>query len=390
MKRLLACLLGLLVLGGSVRAQDTAFRFNPEALLFFHNNEFSGEKVNGSTLPGFVLRPKMVWSPDSRVRVEGGLNWLYYWGASRYPAGVTYEGIAAYDDTTASPLHLRPWLRARVRLLPWLNMVLGNLENTGHGLPRPLYNPERGITADPEAGAQLLADAGAFSADAWVDWRNFIWLGSPVQERIVGGLSARGAFDIGQWDLYLPLHAVVQHEGGQSLTDTMPVCNTGNGSVGIGVGHRVGKARLEAEVHAMGYLRKMNYHHPWSKATETAPREFDNGWGLYGLVRAEWDFGLLAECSFWRGEAFIPLLGSPHYSNVSANTPGLTLDRMDVVTLHTAYTASRWSKLYSVMFAGLLYIYLPFSGDRPGYPKVERGVETSYTLGAYIHINPTL
>lgn len=397
MKKFLACLTVLLTLGGGVMAQDTVFGFNPEALLFFHNNEFNGEKVNGGTLPGFVLRPKVVWQPDGHLRVEGGLNWLYYWGASRYPGGVTYDGLAMYADTAMSPVHLRPWLRAKVRLLPWLSMVLGDLENSGHGLPRPLYNRERELTADPEAGAQLLVTAGDFSADAWVDWRNFIWLGSPTQERLVSGVTARSSFGFGQWELYMPLHAVVQHKGGQSLTDTMAVCNTGNGSAGLGVGRRVGKARLSAEMHAMGYLRKMNYHHPWSKAEDTAPREFDKGWGLYGLVRAEWDLAktcrgtsLLVECSFWRGEAFVPLLGSPHYSNVSANTPELTLDRMDVVTLHTAYTASQWSKLYSVRFAGVMYIYLPFSGDRPGYPKVERGVEMSYTLGAYIHINPTL
>ncbi|MDD7621308.1 MAG: hypothetical protein SPJ79_07860, partial [Prevotella sp.] len=70
-------------------ALDTAgvneLRLNIDNLDFFRDNEYKGHLTKGYTLPGFRLRPTVSYQPLSRLRLDGGVYMLHYWGANKYP-----------------------------------------------------------------------------------------------------------------------------------------------------------------------------------------------------------------------------------------------------------------------------------------------------------------
>ena len=73
-----------------------------------------------------------------------------------------------------------------------VNIVLGDIYGgANHNLIEPLYNPELNLTADPEAGLQLLYDSRRFDLDVWVNWESFIFREDTHQEAFTVGLSGR-------------------------------------------------------------------------------------------------------------------------------------------------------------------------------------------------------
>lgn len=362
-------------------------------LHFFVDNEYAASRVDGYTLPGFVLRPKVEWRIEDRVKVEAGVHWLHYWGAHGFPQS-TLEGWNDYS-TDAQQLHVLPWLQARVELTPWLNAVFGSLENNeGHHLPLPLYNPERQYAADPEAGVQLLVDHHVVQTDLWVDWRNYIWNHSPLQEQFAAGFSVRGRLHLGDnWELYVPLHGVLLHNGGEGVTDTtMLVRSRMNGAAGLGLSAKLGDLNIAAECYLMGY-----YNNRGENGTPirdslgwmiSKPIDFRTGWGFYPVLKANYK-GWQMEASYWQGEQFVPLLGCYHFSNISSNTSDMTHDRIRVLTVRGGYTYSGL-KHCTLSAEATYYHYFPFTADRTGYLKVYSVASELFSVGLFLHLHPRI
>lgn len=377
----------------SLHAQDTAISLRVEGLAFFVDNEYSGSLTDGYTLPGFVLRPHVDWRLDRRVTLQLGANWLHYWGNHGFLRGPV-NGVVPMASDTVSTLHIVPWLQACIDFTPELSLVLGSLVNTdGHGLPLPLYNQERIFATDPEAGAQLLADWRWLKADVWVDWRDFIWYGSPRQEVFNCGAALTPRLPLGSgFVLTMPLHALVQHHGGEGLADTtMGHNNRFNGSAGLGLDYRNGELHLAARCQGMLYTRSGEeegtlVYDDWG-CLISKPVNFKHGWGA--LATAEAEYGRAhADVSYWTGEKFIPLLGSYHFSNLSENTPDMTHDRTRVVTLRGCYT---WTfRDCRLMLTGAYYHYFPCTGDRTDYWKCQIPAENMFSFGLLLHFNPTI
>ncbi|MCR5445961.1 MAG: hypothetical protein K6E96_09855 [Bacteroidales bacterium] len=364
-----------------------------DGTLFFVDNEYTGNRLDGYTLPGFTLRPTVEWRLDRRVTLQGGLNWIHYWGNTGFPQGPLNE-VRPIASDTLSPLHLLPWLQARFDLSPGLCLVIGSLVNTdGHGLPYPLYNPERLYAVDPEAGAQLLLDYRYLTADLWVDWRRFIWYSSPWQEIINGGLTLVPRLALGEnWEVALPLHAVVQHRGGEGLYDsTQSHYNFVNAAAGIRVSHTSGDLRLTAEANALHYSRSgasegQLVYDEWG-CLRSEPLNFKRGWGASARMGAAWR-GADVDVAYWVGERFVPILGSYHYSNISSNTPSMTHDRIQVLTASGRYC---WQFSGCDLEAqGTLYHYFAYTADRKGYWKCYCPAETMFALGLLVRLHPTI
>ncbi|MDD3255978.1 MAG: hypothetical protein PHH33_09000, partial [Parabacteroides sp.] len=124
---------------------------------FFQNNEFSSDLVKGYTLPGMWVQPKAVFYPLGNIKLEAGLHMLRYWGANKYP-NFAYTDIAKWKGNQyQSGVHWLPYFRAHFSLSPKLDIILGNIYGAAnHRLADPLYNSELNLSADPEAGMQLL------------------------------------------------------------------------------------------------------------------------------------------------------------------------------------------------------------------------------------------
>ena len=378
-----------------IHAQDTSrVTLCIDNLHFFVDNEYEASRVDGYTLPGFVLRPKVAWQIEPRLKVEAGVHWLHYWGNHGFPADASLEGWNAYsiDDTK---IHLLPWLQAKVNLTPWISAVFGSLDNNdGHHLPLPLYNPERQYAADPEAGVQLLVDHRAVQADLWVDWRDYIWNRSPVQEQFNAGFSLRGRLHLGDdLELYLPLHAVLQHNGGEGVTDTtMLVRSRLNGAAGLGLSITTDDLGIAVEGYVMGYFNNRGKNGTPVRDNEgwmiSAPVDFRTGWGFYPVIKTDYK-GWRMEASYWYGEQFVPLLGCYHYSNISSNTSDMTHDAIRVLTVRGSYTY-RSLKHCTLTAEGSYYHYFPFTADRTGYLKVYSVASELFSIGLFLHMHPTV
>ena len=392
MKKLL-CLIGLMGLIGfppikpilpinHIHAQDSnRVSLHIDGSTFFIDNEYFGDRISGYTLPGFVLQPKVEWKLNSDVTLSCGLHWLYYWGARDYPATTAYGAYPLYDSVS-NPLHLLPWLQAKIYFFNDLELTIGCLDASSHHLPWPMYNHELLTVADPETGFQLKYWGEWLNMDIWCDWREYIWDRSPVPERFTAGASGELGMELdnGWWRMYLPLHFVVQHEGGQNMSVPHNINNNFNGSTGLGVS-KLWKNQLWASLSC----RAMWYHQHGN-----ADVPFSNGWGLYPefLFR---DKHWTLSASYWHGKNFVPLLGSWHYSNLSANTSGLTFDRTRVITLYANWGYDKlFSDGCSLSLYGVLYHYLPSTGTFADGTTKDYGHRTQIAFGAIFQFFPTV
>ena len=367
----------------SAPAQDTNYLLlHIEGSTFFIDNEYFGDRVSGYTLPGFVLRPHVEWQPAQDIVITGGLHWLNYWGARDYPATTAY-GVYPIYDSVSRPMHVLPWLQANFYFVPGMKFTLGCLDASTHNLPWPMYNQELMTVADPETGFQLTYKNRWIDMDVWCDWREYIWDRSPVPERFTAGASGELSLDMdkGWWRIFVPIHFVVQHEGGQNMSVPHNINNNFNGSTGLGV------SKLWKNYNYTSLsCRAMWYHQHGNAAVP-----FSNGWGIYPeflFTSRHWSLS----ASYWYGKDFVPLLGSWHYSNLSANTPGLTFDRTRVVTLYAnwGWAPKEYSHGCYLRLYGALYHYLPSTGTFADGTTKDYGHRNQIAFGAIFQFYPTV
>jgi len=173
------------------------FYFGVDNVDFFKNNENKLERSIDYTITGTLFRPKVVYYPDPKLRMELGGHVLKYNGRDDYA-------------------HISPWFNVHYQPADKIAVILGNLNaDQNHFLPEQLYNPELFYTATPEAGLQAKYHSTRFSSDLWIDWQQMILPGDPYKERFVFGartdlaiLNENGA------ELSFPFTMYGLHEGG--------------------------------------------------------------------------------------------------------------------------------------------------------------------------------
>lgn len=380
----LISLLGLIVPLGSATANaqdDTTGRLllELENHHFFKDNEFGLKRMDGYTLPGFYFRPKLVWQVEPRVKLSVGMHWLNYWGAHSYPTQLSYTSAhPTWSDTTAA-VHMLPWVQARVDFYPWLSVVIGSLDNNhGHGLPSPLYNRELSYAADPEGGVQMLVKHRFVDADAWADWREFIFNRSKHQEQFYIGFAGHLKLPLSHWTPYVPVYMLAQHTGGEGL-DTPEYLHTKNKlNIGSGLGLRYSYGDFGADLE----LLLMRYH----QVRDTSIH-FNNGWAVAPTLRLKWrDVAL--ELNYWDGENFIPLMGCAHYSSKSINNDDITFNRFQNLTAKIDYTWRKF-RMCEVVTEGEIIHYLPYTQHEAGISE-EKDHATMVAFGVHVKLNPTI
>lgn len=352
-----------------------------EGNIFFIDNEYFGDRVSGYTLPGFVLQPKVVWKLHHDAILSGGVHWLHYWGARDYPAATAYGAYPLYDSVSR-PAHILPWLQVKMNLSNQWKLTLGSLDASGHELPMPLYNEELALVGDPEAGFELTGHNNWMTVDVWTDWREYIWDRSPVPERFTAGLSGDLHRYYSDWSFYLPLHFVVQHEGGQNMSVNHNINNNFNAAAGLRVSKPWRETIFDLSCRVMWYHQHGNAAVPFSK-----------GWGIFPLLSVTDGLNYKLTVSYWQGKDFVPLLGSWHFSNLSANTTGLTFDRTRVVTLQAGWMKPFpmiWPSKCNLWIYGTLYHYLPSTGTFADGTTREYGHRNQFSVGASLSFYPTI
>lgn len=373
-KRTAAALVSLLFVllgsGGAAAQQADSSRLllRAEAMHFFQNNEYFNPRQAGYTLPGFYLRPRIVWHLGKGASMEVGLHMLHYWGGTTYPSGRIGEPWGEMPDSTGLRCHVLPWMRADLDLGQHLRLTLGHLHSEhGHLLPLPLFNPERHYASDPEAGVQLQGHWKGFDIEVWSDWQEYIWHRSTRQERFLAGLTAIGNLCLSDgWRLTLPLHLLALHNGGQDLAVPLTVNTQYNMAAGLGGAKQAGRWCVEARCYAMAYMQQRCVVVP-----------FDRGYGLYPTLRADYDGALLLEVGYWHSRQFVPLMGSRLFGNLPAVDGDSAPTHSRMLTAGVRY---RWEKIKAVVLEAEGHYYHYFGEAHP----------QQYAIGLTVGIQPTL
>lgn len=366
-------------ISNSACAQDSCrLRLEIENHHFFRNNEYGSNRMDGYTLPGFYMRPKLVWQVEPRLRLSVGAHWLNYWGAHGYPASVTYVSALPEESDDMRPVHILPWVQARVDFLEGVSLILGSVENNeGHQMPRPLYNPELRYAADPEAGAQLLVERPWISADLWANWNEFIFSQSRQQERFYTGASVKVRYSKGPWTFYLPLYGLATHTGGEGLKVRLRTNNKMNFGAGLGASYSDGPFGADLEMLVLGFSQQRD---------STIP--FESGHGFSPTLRVRYgDAGLLV--NYWHGTGYVPLLGHPIYSNTSLNHTTLSVYDNRALTVGVDYTW-RHFKACTVVLEADLVNYFPYTIHWKDWVDEDRGSKLMVGFGVHVKLNPTL
>lgn len=353
------------------------------SLSFFRNNEFSTPAIKGYTLPGIRLQPKLAYYPLSNVKLELGAHLLRYWGAESYPS-VAFRDIATWRNIgNQHTLHAVPFFRAHAALGKHIDVVFGNLYGgINHNLIAPLYSPELDLTADPEAGLQMLYRSRSIDVDAWVNWESFIFKLDTHQEAFLFGLSSRIKLnaDVSPVHFYMPVQLLAHHKGGEIDTlENSTVQTVMNGAIGGGLVWNTGKKhlrRMTCGVDAVAYYQHKGEQYP-----------FKNGYGVYAYTTAD-IHNLRLKGDFFYGRTFVSIMGYPFYGCVSVDDPDVTYKHTGTAHLGIDY---HHTFAPGIAFGADADIYLHSSVntvDGNGLTQ-HYSPSTSITFGAYLRINPS-
>lgn len=327
--------------------------FRLESLGFFQNNEYVSDLVDGYTLTGAMLRPKLSYSPVDDLYIEVGAHLLKYNG----------------KDNLVNAL---PWFSARYRFSERFAVVTGNLDQTNqHGLPEQLWEPERTYTDKPEAGLQFLYSGTRMNSQIWVSWEQFIQKNDPYQERFTAGITANYfAFNRSQVTLKIPFEVLFYHQGGEINAnpegDRPRVQTHVNFGAGLDLSIKLGQKikSLDINWHRLGYAAQT-----WDSSTYP----FKNGSARLLEASLHIKHSTIS-LSHWKAFQFIAPKGRELYQSVSYNNTSLTAP--DRVFLSAKYF---WQKNIAkgARVAFLVETYLldaPFGG-------------LSYSYGFYLLLN---
>lgn len=278
---------------------------------FVKNNEFFNTMIEGYTLFGYQLNPYLSYHISKNVRLD---------------AGVYVQKDFGNDDYS----EVKPTLSLKIRNNNF-SFIFGTLEGSlHHRLIEPLYDFERVLKNRLENGAQVtwIREDDLF-LDAWIDWQKMIYTGSEEPERLTAGISFnKRLLTSGSTHLDLPLQLVTSHQGGQ--------INVG----GDGVITRLNLAAgLTLEGNTPGFIRGWGIKaYATSFSTNQGTPVFDEtGTGLFINPYLKTKIGLTIMGSYWYGDRFMTLQGSPLYASANEFYPGRIDPYRDMYMLRLLY-----------------------------------------------------
>jgi hypothetical protein len=259
---------------------------------FVKNNEYFNKILEGYTLFGYQLNPKLVYFPSPNVRVEAGVFAWKDFGNNRYSSLAPTFTIKYQKESLA--------------------FVFGTLEGSlSHRLIEPLYDFERVITNRLENGAQFLYNHKYLYLDAWINWESMIYPGSTHQEVLTAGLSSTvKVLDSEAWKVSFPLQFLTWHRGGQINTSNLPASTLVNGTAGISIHRSLSPAGFFRHIRTDNYVV---YH----KDLIANISPFQEGTGSYinMTLGTAW---LDIMGSYWHGNRYVSSRGGPLYQSVSS------------------------------------------------------------------------
>lgn len=289
-----------------VKARELTFRF--ESMGFFQNNEYLGSFVDGYTLPGALIRPKLTYSPADNLYLEVGGHFVKYSGKDKVE-------------------NFLPWFSSRYHFNDRFAVVVGNLDqNHQHGLLDQLWEPERIYTHRPESGLQFLYSAPRLNMQTWINWEQYIEKNDPFQEHFTAGVTGNYlAYQNSILSLSLPVQLLFYHKGGEIDSSDLRVQTHANLAMGWDLGMNMDAGRL----------KKMNLQGYWlgyKAVTEDSNQyPFSEGHAYLLSASVQTRYSAIA-LNYWNAFQFIAPKGRYLYQSVSDSDPAFTQAERSVVS----------------------------------------------------------
>jgi hypothetical protein len=267
-------------------------RLAANSFTFFKDNEYFNKIVDGYTLFGTQLNPRLVYYPTKDLRLEGGVFlWKDFGNPKLQQVSPTFRATWTVNNN---------------------EFILGNIRaNLNHDYIEPLFNFESVMLRPLEEGLQYRYLGERLFLDVWVDWQRQQYRYSNYQEEIAGGLSSyyRLSNEYRDWQLKLPLQFTATHHGGQIDTLNQPLQTLFNGAAGL-----EGRRRFPGS--AVQAFRFSGYALGFQDHSFSFQLPFKQGWGLYLNTTLETRYADLM-LSYWQGSRFISPLGGDLYQSAS-------------------------------------------------------------------------
>lgn len=283
-----------------------------DAVFFFKNNEYFAPAAEGYTLPGYLVRPTLTWGGD-RLAITGGLQALQYGGMDK-------------------ARHVRLFAAARWQAADFLSIQMGCLPGpASHAIHEAVQDPELQLTEKPELGLQLSVRRPRLTAEAWVNWRKFIFIGDTVPERFTAGVKAviaprsqsRAAFT-------LPASLVFEHVGGQISDYDEPMQSLANVTLSPTLTISSDSSRF---VRSVAFAAHLFAFHTMAGSDV---RPFDDGWAVNPEVRVVAKH-LEAAVGYFHGHDFFSMRGNPLFWSISNYDAGFYEPNRDLLCLSAAF-----------------------------------------------------
>ncbi len=322
-----------------------------DAVFFFKNNEYFAPGAEGYTLVGYQVRPTLTWGRGP-LALTAGLQALQYGGMEKMR-------------------YVRPFAAVRWQAAGWLYVQMGCLPGpASHQLHEAVQDPELQLTERPELGLQLSVRRPRLSAEGWVNWRKFIFMGDTVPERFTAGLKALlHPADTRAFSFQMPASLVFEHVGGQVSDYEEPMQSLANLSFAPSVVFRADSggfvSRVSLAVNVLAF-------HTMAGADV---RPFADGWALcpeVSLVARH----LEASAGYFHGRDYYAMRGNPLFWSISNYDAGYYEQDRYLLTLSASYVTriSSWGR---------------FSLDVKGYHDISDS-RFDYSYGLTMVLTPSL
>ena len=353
-------------------AEVKALRVEIDNLSFFHDNEYTGKLMNGYSLPGLWVQPKLTFNPVRQIGLEVGLHALIFSGANKYPC-YAYHDIARWKGNQyQSGAHLLPWFRARAQF-KYLTVVLGDIYGgQNHRLVEPLLNPEVNLSQDPEMGVQLLWDRPHLHADIWLNWQSYIFETDTHQEAFTVGMNWTVSYNRPESRLkwFTPFQLVIQHRGGEqniAMRGVQTICNAG---AGVRMLYRTDRKALR------NINTELNMLAAYQQKGELWP--FKTGFsGHVGMNLGFWNQMDVKAGYVFSPKHFISLYGNPLFNTVSQK------DGTSYNGNHTLYAGISYHRIIARHYV--------IGAQAQAYQTWLPGAQNmAFDFGLYLRVNPSI
>lgn len=292
-----------------------------DAVFFFKNNEYFAPAAEGYTLPGYLLRPTLTWGRE-QLALTGGLQALQYGGMDKMR-------------------YVRLFAAVRWQATDFLAIQMGCLPGSAsHLIHEVVQDPELQLTEKPELGLQISVRRPSLNAEAWINWRKFIFIGDTVPERFTAGLKAVFAPRTEACAAFsLNASLVFEHIGGQISDYDEPMQSLANVTLSPTVTVTPESLRF---VRSVAFAANLFAFHTMAGSDV---RPFADGWAVCPEARLCAKH-LEASIGYFHGHDFFAMRGNPLYWSVSNYDPGFYEQDRDLLSISASFVAkmANWGR----------------------------------------------